>query len=529
MMKRNWIWLLASFMIMIVLALIVVQANWINDAIEVKELQFDQVIKRSLLDIVDNIEQNEAVTYVIDEIRDDDFENVSVIPSMPRRNITSNYDSLTSSLSKKERLLSPGDVLVYSHNFSSSISQSGDTQQDSFYFSSNLRIVGSDGSVNTINPDQMEFPTYEEKMENQKKLIEKVVKNINEIPKNIEERLGRDELETAIEDNLNDKGINLDYEYAVVDDQDKIYISSDNFDRQGFQNRHKAKLFPGDISSDPFYLKLYFPKEKDYISGSVRYMSVSSMALSFIIILIFSVTLWIIYRQKRLSEIKNDFVNNMTHEFKTPISTISLASQMLSDPSIPVEKKNIAHISNVITEESKRLGFQVEKVLQMAIFDKGKLKLKRRDTDILDVLSSVLTNFSIQVKDKNGDIAADFQAENTMVNIDSVHFTNVLSNLMDNAVKYSEERPKIFVKTWNKGKKLYISVKDNGIGISKENLNRIFERFYRVPTGNVHNVKGFGLGLSYVKKIIEEHGGTIKAKSEPGMGTEFIISIDNIN
>ena len=516
-------------MIMIVLALIIVQANWINDAIRVKEHQFDQVINRSLFDIVDNIQEKEAVTYVIDEIRDDGPDEINVISPMPQRNLTPNYDSLLASLQKKEMGATPNDeVLLFSQRFSSSVRQAGGEQRDSFYFSSKLQIVGRDGIVHNIIPSQMEFPTNEEKMENQKRLIEKVVKNINERPRDIKERIKKDELEATIRNNLEDKGINLNYEYAVADSQDKIILSSDNFDRQGFHNRHKARLFPSDITSEPHYLKLYFPDEKNFISGSVRYMSISSMALSSIIILIFSVTLWIIYRQKRLSEIKTDFVNNMTHEFKTPISTISLASQMLSDPSIPVEKKNISHISNVITEESKRLGFQVEKVLQMAIFDKGKLKLKRKDIDMMDLLNSVLTNFSIQVKDKKGKIDVDFQAENTLVNVDSVHITNVLSNLMDNAIKYSDNRPEIIVKTWNKGKRFFLSVKDNGIGISKENLSRIFERFYRVPTGNVHNVKGFGLGLSYVKKIIDEHGGSIKANSEPGKGTVFIISIENI-
>jgi signal transduction histidine kinase len=253
----------------------------------------------------------------------------------------------------------------------------------------------------------------------------------------------------------------------------------------------------------------------------IGYMGSSSILLTLFIIIIFGVTIFVIIRQKRISEIRNDFVNNMTHELKTPISTISLASQMLSDKSIPIESKNLTNLAGVISDETKRLSYQVEKVLQMAVFDKGKISLKIRQLDIHELVNNVVKNFIIQVRNRNGQITKNLDAEFSIANIDEVHFSNVLFNLLDNAIKYSKGQPVIEVSTFNKKKGIVIQVKDNGIGISKANQKKIFERFFRVSTGNIHNVKGFGLGLSYVKKIVEEMGGKISLESEINVGTKF--------
>jgi two-component system phosphate regulon sensor histidine kinase PhoR len=239
------------------------------------------------------------------------------------------------------------------------------------------------------------------------------------------------------------------------------------------------------------------------------------------IIGIFIVTLQIIWRQKKISQIKNDFINNMTHELKTPISTISLASQMLRDSSVSLSKSTVDHISGVIFEESKRLSNQVEKVLQMAVFNEGRLKLKFAEIDLNRLAESVASNFDIRVSTENGELRTELLAENPFIKGDEVHITNVIFNLLDNAVKYSNKNPLIELSTENKNGWAIIQVKDNGIGIPKEHQAQIFERFYRVPTGNVHNVKGFGLGLSYVKRIVDVHNGKIKVDSTLGKGTRF--------
>ena len=283
-----------------------------------------------------------------------------------------------------------------------------------------------------------------------------------------------------------------------------------------------GNLFPNDINEpQPNYLYVDFPKRSGYLIKQTGIMVIPSIILTSLLIAIFVYTILIILRQKKLSLIKNDFINNMTHELKTPIATISLASQMLEDTGVSNTPNTIAHVAKVISQESKRLGFQVEKVLQMAVFNEGKLKLKFRELHLNEIVNKVYTNFEIRVKSKNGVLSADLSASMDEINGDEVHITNVIFNLLDNALKYSKEEPQIKLATATKKDFVVISVKDNGIGIAKDHQNQIFERFFRVPTGNVHDVKGFGLGLSYVKKIVDAHNGKIKVESILNKGTKF--------
>lgn len=251
----------------------------------------------------------------------------------------------------------------------------------------------------------------------------------------------------------------------------------------------------------------------------------TSILITLFVLTLFSLALYIIFKQKRLSEMKNDFVNNMTHELKTPISTISLASQMLNDKSIPDEQKNLAHISRIIQTESKQLGFQVERVLQMAIFDHGQLKLKQEEINLHELIETVAQNFLLQIDKRAGKLEFLPEAEDPVIKGDTMHITNVISNLMENALKYTKQTPLIRVLTKNESGGITLSVIDNGIGINKEDQKRIFDKFYRVPTGNIHNVKGFGLGLSYVKLIVDQHKGTIGIKSDSDKGSRFDIHL----
>ncbi len=272
-------------------------------------------------------------------------------------------------------------------------------------------------------------------------------------------------------------------------------------------------------------MKVYFPAKKDYIFSSISFM-VPAFAFTLILLIIFVFTIIVAFRQKKLTEMKNDFINNMTHEFKTPISSISLAAQMLNDQSVRKSPAMLQQISTVINDETKRLRFQVEKVLQMSLYDRQKATLKIEDVDANIILYNVVNTFKLKVEKYGGEISANLDAMDAIVNVDEMHFTNVIFNLLDNAVKYrSEERPlNLAVGTRDlPGERLEITVADNGIGIRKDDLKKIFEKFYRVSTGNRHDVKGFGLGLAYVKKMVTELGGVINVESEFNHGTKFII------
>jgi len=348
----------------------------------------------------------------------------------------------------------------------------------------------------------------------------------------LEKRIDSTQVKAFLDDAMAQFRVDLNYKYAIKNStlgKDAILLGDKDYNPKN-SGEYYQPLFQGDYSGPKAnYLYVYFPNRKRYLFRQTGLTIIPTIILTGLLIAIFTYAILVILRQKKLSNIKNDFINNMTHELKTPISTISLASQMLQDGSISNTPSTIEHVSKVIFQESKRLSFQVEKVLQMAVFNEGRLKLKLREFDVNKMIETVTANFELRVKNKNGTLHAEIMAENAVIKGDEVHITNVIFNLLDNAMKYSKESPEIWVRTENRKNAIMISVQDNGIGIAKEHHAQIFDRFYRVPTGNVHDVKGFGLGLSYVKKIVDLHNGTIKVESALNKGTKFKIYFPQIN
>jgi two-component system phosphate regulon sensor histidine kinase PhoR len=348
----------------------------------------------------------------------------------------------------------------------------------------------------------------------------------------VEERVDSLFLDQVLKAEIAETGIDIDFMYAIKNSnrgREVVLFGDKDYD-PGRKKEYPQRLFTYDYDGPkPNYLNIYFPKRSGYLIKATGLSIIPTVVLTAFLIGIFVYTIMVIFRQKKLSNIKNDFINNMTHELKTPISTISLASQMLQDGSISNTPTMIEHVSKVINQESKRLSFQVEKVLQMAVFNEGRLKFKFKEFDLNRMVENVISNFELRVKNKNGTLNADVTEGTLMIKGDEVHITNVIFNLLDNAVKYSKEVPEIEVKTEIKKEHALISVSDSGIGIAKDHQSQIFDRFYRVPTGNVHNVKGFGLGLSYVKKIVDSHDGQIKVESALNKGTKFSILFPLIN
>ncbi len=281
----------------------------------------------------------------------------------------------------------------------------------------------------------------------------------------------------------------------------------------------------GSLFSYPNKLLLYFPNEKQFIVSQLWKLLAVSVLLFLVIILSFSFSIYTIFRQKRLSLMKNDFINNMTHEFKTPISTIALACEALKDKDIHKTESLYENYVGVISEENGRLRVMAEQILKTAVIDKGQLKLKVIENNIHDVIATAVNAKKMDVESKGGKISVQLKALHSVVLGDNVHLTNIIINLLDNAIKYCIVEPDIIVNTNNSGNLLLIRIKDNGIGISKANRKKIFEKLYRVPTGNIHNFKGFGLGLSYVKAIVDQHEGTISVDSELGKGSTFTIKL----
>jgi len=340
------------------------------------------------------------------------------------------------------------------------------------------------------------------------------------------DRLDPEVLDNCLRNSLESNGITLPFHYVAFTSDGREVFRCADYDAQGSEVSYTYALFSKLSPRQMGTVQIHFPDRDEYIMDVVKLVT-PAMIFTIILFTTFIITLSLILRQKKVTEMKNDFINNMTHEFKTPISTISLAAQMLTDSSIPKTEASYNRFAGIIYAETRRLRFQVEKVLQMSLFEHNNISLKKKPLDANELINNVVETFSLKVTQSGGAIDTRIEAEDPFVNVDEMHFTNIIFNLMDNAVKYKRNDKELHleVATWNQGNNFCMSIQDNGIGIQKEDLKRIFEKFYRVHTGNQHNVKGFGLGLAYVKTMVELHKGTIRATSELGQWTKFTITI----
>lgn len=515
-MKKKTIWTIAIIMGFSFLGLLFLQLKYIQAMVDMKKEQFDESVNRALYQASRNLELNETLRYLEKDVNE-----------------------------TERRAFRKDSVGTRTGNMDGSIQQSHQ-----------YSVAGKDGTVYssfelktiTIKPSQMPkgmiLHTDKNSLSEASKSLQEIVKNryiyqkalLDEVVYSIlysaserplKERINFKLLDQDLKAELMNNGVNIPYHFTVsTQDGREVYRCPDYTD-EGEEFTYSQVLFRNDPQSKMGVVRIHFPDMGSYIFSSVRFM-IPSVAFTLVLLVTFIFTIVVIFRQKRYTEIKNDFINNMTHELKTPVSTISLAAQMLKDSDITKSPDVFKHISGVINDETKRLGFLVEKVLQMSLFERQKAALKLKEVDANDLLASVANTFALKVEKYDGTIDIDLQAEDSDIYVDEMHITNVLFNLLDNAVKYRRlEVPlTLMCRTWNENGKLLISIEDNGIGIKKEYLKKVFDRFFRVPTGNVHDVKGFGLGLAYVRKIVEDHKGTIRAEVGTGnVGTKFIITL----
>lgn len=333
-----------------------------------------------------------------------------------------------------------------------------------------------------------------------------------------------EEMDGYISQELKDNNIKQPFEFAITDYFDNPVMTSKGW-RPGYYRTASQILLTPTNSLRREVLHLQVKEPQNYIIGKMGWMIVASILFTCIIISAFALTIRTMFNQKKLSEIKSDFINNMTHEFKTPLATISLATDALNNEKVIHDDEKIRYYSGIIKAENKRMNKQVEKILQAARIERQDIKLNLVQLDAHEVIRKVADNFALQIQENNGTLNLDLHAEKHVIHADEVHFSNMIFNLLDNAIKYTREKPQILVETLMSGNMLAIKIKDNGIGMNKETQARIFEKFYRAHTGNLHNVKGFGLGLSYVKVMVEAHNGRIRVDSAPGKGSAFTISL----
>ena len=495
-MKRSTIWILTVVMAIALLGLLAMQLMYLEKMVAMRESQFSEIVRRSLYSVSTMLEQNETKYY------------------------------LEKDLAEAEQMYTG-------------------IAQDDFYFDKS-REATIDTTLNTEDPSKLRpanrntlkdlNDSYQMKQEilknqymHQQGLLNEVIFTIlNESSdRPINERADSATVASYLRSELEFNGLTLPFEFAIVNRSNGMVYKTSGYSPMSQQDVYTQVLFPNDPKNKQNMLNITFPSKSDYIFSSVKFL-VPSLAFTFLLLGVFLYTISVAFKQKKLSEIKNDFINNMTHEFKTLISSISIAAQMLNDDSVRKSPETLKHISRVINDETKRLRFQVEKVLQLSLFDRKNATMRLEEEDANASIYNVINTFKLKVEKFGGHINAALDAEDPIINVDRMHFTNVIFNLLDNAVKYRREDvpPELEVSTINPDDDhVQITVADNGIGMKREDLKRIFERFYRVSTGDRHDVKGFGLGLAYVHKMIDLFGGTIRAESEVGKGSKFIITL----
>ncbi len=515
-MKKATIWLIAIVMGLSFLVLLFMQLKYIEAMVQMKKEQFDESVNKALYQASRNLELNETLRYLERDV------NASERSEHAKAPLPGGGDD--------------NGAMDVRHSHQYAVPGRGGAGYSSFELKTISMKPSSMPKAMILRSDKNSISEATKSMREivknryiyQKALLDEVVYSIlyTASDKPLRERINFKMLDQDIKTELMNNGIDIPYHFTVSTQDGREVYRCPDYTEEGEDYTYSQVLFRNDPSNKMGVVKIHFPDMSSYIFSGVRFM-IPSVAFTIVLLVTFIFTIVVIFRQKRYTEIKNDFINNMTHELKTPISSISLAAQMLNDEAVTKSPVMMKHLGGVINDESKRLRFLVEKVLQMSMFDRKKAIFKKKELNLNDLVENVANTFTLRVEHTGGHITTELDATEPTIYVDEMHFTNVIFNLLDNAVKYRDpDRPvELTVRTWNDKEKLYFSVKDNGVGIKKENLKKIFEKFYRVHTGNVHDVKGFGLGLAYVKKMVDLHKGEIHVESERGKGTKFIISL----
>lgn len=515
-MKKKTIWTIAIIMGLSFVVLLGLQLTYIQEMANMKKEQFDESVNRALYQASRNLELNQTLKYLEKDVNETErkaFKRDSVGTR------SGGLDDGTVQHSHQYSVIGKDGTIYSSFELKTIATRPSQMPKAMILRSDRNSISEASKSLQEIVKNRYVY---------QKALLDEVVYNIlyQASEKPLKERINFRLLDQDIKAELMNNGINIPYHFTVTTHDGREVYRCPDYTGDGIEYTYSQVLFRNDPANKMGVVKIHFPDMSSYIYSSIRFM-IPSVVFTLVLLVTFIFTIVVIFRQKRYSEIKNDFINNMTHELKTPIASISLAAQMLNDKSVTKSEKMMEHLGGVINDETKRLRFLVEKVLQMSMFDKKKAVFKKKELDLNEMVENTAKSFSLRVEHTGGKIYTEIEAIDSTMYVDEMHFQNVIFNLMDNAVKYRKmDKPlDVYLRTWNDDEHLYLSIRDTGLGIKKENLKKIFDKFYRVHTGNVHDAKGFGLGLAYVHKVVDLHGGEIKVESEYGKGTTFTIKL----
>lgn len=524
--------------------IILLQLFWIRHAISIREDQFDKAVNLALGETAEKLESHENFMLLSKRLGKtgrsvsslDDTEDILMVRTDSSSGAFS-YNIRTDDQSNYVISITndnmDGRLVEYKHGIRidslkkkvSFVKSMMDTDSLSKVITHD--IIFADESGDTLIEGSDNSFMIIKKANNLSEAFVQMAYEIESDPLPIQQRIDPAVLTEILSAQMFDKGISAPFEFAVMsmDSARNFPIQSDGFNTGAVNYRYIVNLFPNELAEESNFLVIQFHGRSVHILRSMAWVLAASLLLTLVILATFGITIFMILRQKKLSDIKSDFINNMTHEFKTPIATISLAVDSIDNPSVIKKEEEVRYYTDIIREENKRMNNQVESVLRLSLLDRHELEFNCIEADVHELIRRAVSKVGLLLKEKNGIIKVETNAENPVCNVDPDHLTNALLNILDNAIKYTEKEPVIKLRTENTLAGLLISIEDNGVGMSRETLHNIFDKFYRKGSGNIHDIKGFGLGLSYVKAVVEAFGGSIKAKSEQGKGSIFELNI----
>lgn len=564
------------------IGLMAMQAYFIYDSYKLKARLFDQTVESSLRTVAEKVEKSEALNFIETRV------TMPVFPELPKaklkkKKVRKTVDEIritntpipspVDPITLSDSVLNGRLVFISPHDMSvARIKREELAKRMKIKREKNDRFiirVGPDGIVDTVKYKPRPVPSFshvvttvnttairpevrvekhvsviaDEQPNEQDVLVQTWLDSVSRFKKRVEvfEKLAMEAgrrklslinrvnpklLDSLLKEEFKSAGININYYYSIESGKDSTVFRSAAY-KQGNttkENVYKASLFPKDVLNAAGTLTVTFPGKSDFLMNKMLVLITASSLIVLVIMTCFGVTILSLLRQKKLSEMKSDFINNMTHEFKTPVATIMLASEALRDEQMAADKTMVSRYAGIIYDENLRLSSYVERVLNLAKLEKSDLKLEQKPVDMHDLITAVADSMNLQFKRKGAQVSLDLEATSATIIGDELHLSNVIYNLLDNALKYSADDPQIIISTQNLGSLLVVRVNDNGIGMTREQQSRVFDQFYRAHTGNLHNVKGFGLGLNYVYSIIKLLKGNITIKSEPQKGSTFELS-----
>lgn len=526
-MNKKLFVLLIVLMSLSLIGIIFVQGFWIKDAIQNKDEQFTLNVKQILSSVSQKIQKREKEEFF--------YKVQKIIDSIgtPDERILNDLLLLQGDDRTKETFLYRSGVIEENYNISNEFFDN--IVQDSisvkkFVGGSYTVFFEEDYGVDNVNalPLKSRVEWLNKISEYDKTQLEEIYFELSKKAP-IHKRLTNRAINTTLDRELHDRGIDMEFDYAIYSNGLATKVKSENFEDEMMASVYEVPIFIDNKGRSDYQLRVNFPDRKKVMLENVKSMAILSIIFTLIIIIAYSSAISQLIKQRKISEIKTDFINNMTHEFKTPIATINLALDAIRNPKTIADEDKVRRYLKMIRDENKRMHAQVENVLRISKLEKNQLDIKKERVKLHDLLEDAITHVELIVEDKQGYIKTHFNAKKSSVLANDVHFVNVLVNILDNAVKYSPEAPKIDVYTENVKNYIILKIKDKGAGMSKSVQKKIFEKFYREHTGNIHNVKGHGLGLAYVKRIVDDHNGNISVDSEKGKGSTFIIKLPLIS